>query len=1096
MLRIVSAPDHQQLHNAAVEHVCRMAKKGVARQILLVPEQFSFDTEWMLCQLGGDTISRYAEVLSFTRLANRVFAVTGGGAVPTLDQSGRLIAMAGALEQIRSRLKIYGSHVTKPEFLVKLLDMVDELKSYGVDQTALDRAKGHVTGALGQKLEELGLILETYEALCQGAKQDPASLPDRLCEALYACDYAEGRAVTVWGFTDFTAQELSVLEALLSGADSLTVFLPFDHPTGGQEVYRVPRHTAAQLRRAAARLQQDVVFAALPDPGGEGALAHLKRHLFSSSGAVFAQPTDEITLCRADSPSQEALYLVGRIQELVLSGCRYRDIAVACAEPAVYQPELENLFSRYGIQGYFSGRQALVTSPVIRGVLSALEAACCGMELGPVADYLAAGFSGISRDEADRLYNYAYVWDLSGRDWERPFTLHPDGFGQKLDEQASERLARLETLRCKAIGPLLALKQDILAAENTGAQIRALAAFLERQSFDTQLRALAERLQAEGKLQLAQTYSQLYDILISTVEQIYGVLSKSVRSAEDFFRFFRAALSQHHVSTIPASLDCVRVGSVPDLRHSRASHLFVLGANDGALPQLAAAGGLLTDAERKVLTELGLTLAPDRSTQVDRELLTAGMVLTGGQKSLYLSAQTGSESYLFTRIARMFPCCRIWQAPPLPVRPEQAAQAVCGMDELKKRRLFACLPELAQPEARLRELAAYQPGKLRAETVAGLYGRQIELTASKIDKYASCKYAYYLDYGLHAKERKQARIDAPLFGTFVHEVLEKLCRQVQSEGGFAEITEPRLTELTRTYIRAFVAQTLGESEDASPRTDYILRRSFDEVYAVVRELWQELRQSRFVPEGFELPFFDEHAITLAGQYAQCRITGVVDRVDLYTAPDGRTYLRVVDYKTGRKDFDYTDLLCGMGLQMLIYLFTLTDQSRAYFGRAALPAGVMYFPARYPVRAAKGRLSPEEAEKDRRSELRRKGLVLGDEEVIEAMEPGEEKKYLPVKYKKAKGEAPTLQGDVASPEQLRLLRRHVERSLGQMTDEIYQGELAPNPYYRGEEHWACKWCEYRTVCHVDSGSVPLRVLSATRRERFWQELEQEEERHGR
>ena len=220
--------------------------------------------------------------------------------------------------------------------------------------------------------------------------------------------------------------------------------------------------------------------------------------------------------------------------------------------------------------------------------------------------------------------------------------------------------------------------------------------------------------------------------------------------------------------------------------------------------------------------------------------------------------------------------------------------------------------------------------------------------------------------------------------------------------------------------------------------------------------------------------------------------GVVDRVDLYTGSDGKTYLRVVDYKTGHKDFDYTDILSGMGMQMLIYLFALTREAARYYGKKLEPAGVLYFPARYDVELTKGRLDPEEAEKQRRRKFRRKGLLLDSEEILQAMEPGEEPIYLPYRISKKTG---ARSGDLADPAHLTLVEHHVRRALGELADSLCSGTISPDPFWRGEEHNACRWCPYREVCRVDSGEIPLRRLRAVSREEFWRSLEKEEENNG-
>lgn len=1080
MLCLSYAPLRQTVSDRIIGEVCLHAAQQIDRQILIVPEQFSFDAEWQLCERGGDSIPRFAEVLSFTRLASRVFATVGGAAVQTLDKSGRLIAMAGALEQVRPRLKIYGTYITKPEFLLQLLQISDEFKSYGVSSEAVRRVFPALSGTLAEKIEELTLILEAYDAVCAGAKLDPAVRLDALRCALAESDYAKGRKFYIDGFSDFTAQELQIIGELLRSAESVTVGLCCDDLLHGQSIFAPVRDTAKALTQLAAKYDIPIRRDAVSVQVDGSCLSHLREHLFSSALPVWEGEAARLLLSDAETIYDECRFAAGQIQRLLLQGARLREIAVACTD-AAYLPALESVLRRYQLPCYFAGTQDVLQKNVLRGILAAIRAAAAGMDAEDVADYLDSGIAGLSADACDRLKNYAFVWNLRGTVWDREFTFDPLGYDADRPEQSAQLLSELNDARRQAIVPLCRLRDALSAAGNTAGQILAVNRFLETVELREKLSERADVLRAEGQLQQSQEYSQIYDILTDTMEQIYGVLGDTVRTPEEFCNFFRATLSQHSIGTIPATLDCIHAGLLSGMRNIRAKHLLLLGASDGLLPTGATAGGLLSDAERKALTQAGLTLAPDAGAQLSRELLCAYSVMTAPTETLFVSCKSDEPSYLYERLKKMFPCCLKVQPSPLPVTQLQAAQAaVAGQAEPDP------ASDLSDAVEALKARAAYTPGALSQQTVETLYGRQIHLSASKIDKYASCKYAYFLRYGLNAEERKPASVDAPMFGTFVHDVLEKTARQVMAEGGFRVVTEDRVNELAGEYIEQFIHERLGGFEDKTEREIWLFRRNLEEVRGIVRELWEELRQSEYIPEGFELEFFGEDAVEVSGKDASCRIVGMVDRADLYRA-DGKTYLRIIDYKTGIKTFDYTDILSGIGLQMLIYLFALQAQADERFGGPVVPAGVLYFPARLPVLSGTGKLSDEEAEKERRSQLRRKGLLLDDEASLQAMEQTEgNPRYLPFRVLKSGSKS----GSLASAEQLELLKKHVFRTLADMTDDIFSGKLTPNPFVRGAADSSCRYCEYKTVCHIESGKIAVRNLKATPADRFWEILEKE------
>ncbi len=1093
MLFLRYSRDWKYNFSAAVKEVCGASLHARGRTILIVPEPSSYEAEVALCREGGDAISRRAEVLSFTRLASRVFSVEGGAAVPTLDQSGRLIAMAGALELLRPKLKLYGGSITKPEFLRQLLRVVDEFHSYGLNYKSAREAMEELSGPLAEKLSELLLICELYDAVCADARQDPSTRLTRLRDALCDGSFADHAYVVVEGFSDFTEQELEVLAALTERAEQVTVYLTLDSPDGGQTVFATPRTTASRLRRLAkSRNVPSTAYRVVP-PVSDSPLDRVAEQLFAPKLNVWEEKTDRVVLRRCRSTAEECAAAVRYIQDLVRGGARYRDIAVAYTDPGVYGPALETLLDRCGIPSYCAGSKEILRHSVIRGVLYALEAAACGMEADCVSEYLKSGYAPVSIDQADRLENYGFVWNLRGSRWSRPFVGDPAGPSVDREKaDSAEALEELNRARVLAIEPLCELKEGLSGAKNTAAQVEALEAFLRKIRLEEKLAAGAEELEEKGELQASQELRQLYEILLSTMEQIYGVLGDTVRSPEDFCRFFRAAVTENTVGSIPAAADCVHVGEISAMRHTGTDHILILGANDCAFPSFERSTGLLSDSERRKMKAAGLQVAPDDAERMDRTLLTDYDVLTAPAKSLFVSCDREAPSYLFLRLEHMFPHHAEAGTEPLPAGPMQMAAALAGWQEAEVGPALKDRPALADAAKSLRNRAAYNPGSLDRETVRLVYGRELSLSSSKIDRLAACKFGYFLQFGLGLQERKRAELDPSVYGILVHYILEHTVRRVEEEGGFRTVSLERTLDLCREYYDRFIEEKLNDLESYSERGAYLLRRNYREIEQVVRTLYRELSSSEFIPVSFEQEFKNDTAICIKGDLAVGRLRGVVDRVDLYTASDGKTYLRVVDYKTGRKDFDYTDILHGMGLQMLIYLFALTKEAERFYHKSLQPAGVLYVPARYDVQSTKGRLTPEEAEKERKKMQKRKGLLLDDGEILRAMEEGEEPVFMPYKVSKKTG---ARSGDLADARQMDLVRNHVSGTLKKLTDDLGSGRIAPDPYWRGEENNACRWCPYQEICHVSGGEVSLRKLKAINPERFWESLEKEEQSRG-
>lgn len=351
--------------------------------------------------------------------------------------------------------------------------------------------------------------------------------------------------------------------------------------------------------------------------------------------------------------------------------------------------------------------------------------------------------------------------------------------------------------------------------------------------------------------------------------------------------------------------------------------------------------------------------------------------------------------------------------------------------------------------------------------------------------------SYFLKYGLRAAERKKAEVDPTEYGTYVHAVLENTVRCIQEMGGFRSVSLQETLDIAHRYSDEYAREHFSQLD--SERMTYLFHRNLRELDMVVQDLWEELKESLFEPSGYEVDFSANGQlppIPIPNQAIQAQLRGFVDRVDVWNA-DGSTYYRVVDYKTGRKNFDYCDVFNGVGLQMLLYLFALRDSGSDMFEKHPVPAGVQYFPARAFYLSADGKLDEEEAEKTRSPEWKRKGLLLEDPEVLQAMEPGESPKRMSYTVKKDG----TLSGDLADREQMKRLEDHVFSLLADLVEDIASGNVEANPYTRGSSHDACSYCPYGAICHQEE-VTGRRNYKAMKSQEFWEEIEKERKKNGR
>ena len=1065
----------------------RVAEDVAARRggrILLVPELISHDMERRLCAAAGDTASRYAEVLSFTRLARRVSESVGCAAPEHLDNGGRVVAMAAAARQLHSRLKAYASVETKPEFLTGLVDAVDEFKRCCITAEDLRKASARAEGALAQKLEELSLLLEAYDALCQQGKRDPRDQMNWVLEQLEDSDFGQTHTFYIDGFPDLTRQHFAILEYLIRTSNHVIVSLNCDCVGSKLMAFEKAGETAAELVRCATRAGIPVKTTVIPER--PSVLSQVRESLFQGK----IQPDDALgqvlRLRTADSVWQECQAAAEDILKSVRSGCRYRDISVVCTDMAAYRPVIALVFRRMGIPVYLSGTDDILHKGAVTTVLAALEAAIDGFEQKTILRYLRSMLSPIDEELCDLVENYAIVWAVEGQRWVQPWGNHPDGLSGVWNDQTQQRIALLEQTRQRIMEPLIALRRKLRTASRLAEQVTAVYDFLEDISLAQRLMELAQELDESGNDREAQILNQLWEILLSALEQLYDVLGDTCWDAEAFQRLFVLLLSQYDVGTIPTVLDSVTVGPVTAMRCQRAKHLFVLGAVEGSLPGYGGVTGVLTDQERTALRKLDVQLTGGALDGIRTEFSEIYGVFCGAEQTVTMSCSAAQPSYVYRRLKELAGGDEKVQDA-LGFAVADGYDAAGYLAKWNHRQAAADLNLTDQYDA-IMSHRHFDLGQISRENVRKLYGQKLTMSASQTDRQAECRLSYFLKYGLKIMERKEATVDPAEFGTYVHTVLEETAREVMARGGFHQVSLEDTLSIAKEKSDVYTKEHFGQLD--SQRVEYLFRRNMQELDLVIRELWEELNAAQYAPVDFELHFGQDGQmppIRIPSESMDAQLQGYVDRVDAYQVGKAN-FFRVVDYKTGKKDFDYCDVFNGVGLQMLLYLFALEQEGEKILGKHPIPAGVQYFPARVPYVSLDG--AGEDEVPDRCKNWKRRGLLLNDELSLAAMDPEESMSRLSCTRKKDG----TISGDIADRDQMKMLRQYVFRVLERMVDDIASGKVEPNPYTRGTSHDACTYCPYGAICHKDTveGRRNYKAMTA---QRFWEEIQKEVDTHG-
>ncbi len=1078
------------------------AKKGGS--LLIVPEQYSHEAERELCAVCGDSLCLYAEVLSFSRLGVRVAQEAGTGGRVLLDKGGRLLCMALALSQIAHRLKLYPGAGRRAELQASLLAAVDELKAAGVDEAALLSAAEGSPPGLSDKLSDLALCMAAYEAVLSHGHADPVDKMRRLALDIGKSSIVNG-CIYIDGFTDFTGAEIAVIDALLSRDAQLTVCLTCDSINGDNEHFEPARKAARLLLRLADKhgVKSEVM---LCPPSGDknAALSFFNEHLFNYTSQVFEDKDESVKFFRCDSMRTECELAAAHCIELIRDkGCRLRDIALAVRGFDEYAPTLEAVFSRYGVPLFTAQRRSILQKSLPSLITRAYSIITGGWDTEDVLAYLKTGLTGISVQDADELSAYALTWGIRGSAWTKDgsWAQHPDGLSAVFDDTSLNRLSRIDTTRRQLTAPLSELSKKSRGAETASMQVTALSDFFAALQLPQTLEGRTNTLLNCGLSLMAAEYAQLWDILVNAMEQFSSLLGDMPMTREEFIGLFTRMLSQYEVSAIPVSNDSVSAGDMDRMRRRNIKHLIILGASDDTIPQISSSHGIFSSDEREALGELGIDIGG--VDELSRELSLIYNCVSLPSESLTLSypafdgsgAQTrpslliNRAKLLFGREEKSFDVSSARLNAPIPALMLAADAAGNSKAARLSREYFSSYEEGKKHLDELSSRCSAQRGSLSTETVTALYGEKLRLSPSRTDCFASCKLSYFLRYGLRLKKQEQAAFNPPELGTFMHFVLEGVAGDISRSVGFKNAESGLVSALCDKYTDLYITQRLGGFEDKSQRFIYLFERQRPAVRRVVSDMVEELSRSDFAPLDFELSFGGSGElppVTFSDGSSELSVNGIADRVD-GCFRDGKLYLRVIDYKTGKKSFDLSDIWNGIGLQMLLYLFALEQEGAPRYGAEIVPAGVLYVPARDALISAPTNIDDEALSSLRAKSLRRSGLILNDSEIIEAMEHGDCHRFIPVEYKK---DGSPKEDSLASRERFEELSGHVKGKMLELSRQLSGGCISPDPLYKGEYDDPCRYCPYSSICRFDEDTDKRRYPPRLKPEEFWSKLEAE------
>jgi len=1090
VLKIISGPARSGKTHRILNEIKTGGKTGL---VLLTPEQGSHEAERALARHCGASVNLRAEVLSFTRLCSRVFTELGGAADIVPDKGTKLLLMSRAVAAVSSKLKVYASREHREEFLESLLDAREELARSMTGAERLGELAEQTEGSIGDKLADLSLICGAFDALLAQLLTDPRERLERLADLMPRSNVGSG-GFYIDGFTDFTALELKVLDALMERGGDITVTLC----RSGEDESRfaIADMTFHRLLAMAKERNIPVVTetADYEDESRAPALSRLSENLFNYTKIEDAEPDGSTIMVAADSVFSECELAAARILAWMREepDLRWSDIAVAARDFNKYESIGGSVFELYGVPIFSDSREDVSRRGIFALTLGALEVISGGWRREDVLRCLKTGLARISPDEVGELENYCATWTIRGESsWKKEWTMNPRGF-MELTAADRSRLERINGIRSRAVEPLLTLSAKLKEAKTAADTAIAIYAYIEAANLSEELSAQASELRKKDKNAEADALVRDWELMVSALEQFSEVLGEADMDAQEGTKLFALLISTLSSGSIPTALDSVSFGELTRMRGRRVKKLIILGAEEGSLPMPGSVRGVFSGEERRLLSELGLELSTVQDEELCREFSSIYLAVSAASDTLYVSWPSGSSpSFLAGRMEALCGCRTIsgaslkdWAAAQASEPLFRLALSGDGSPRAKAARNIAHELWGERYEDAARAVNAPR-GSLGEKSVRELYGEQFKMTASKVEKFNVCRFAYFMRYGLRAKERASSAIDAPEFGNFVHYVMENMAREAGSLGGMAAIGVDECLKLAEKYVKKYVDEVMNGLEGKSGRFRYLFYRLKSGVMSIARDVAEEFLNSDFDPLDFELEFAeggDMPPVKIDCGDVRLELEGKVDRVDGWIDEDN-LYLRVADYKTGKTKFNLTDVWYGKGIQMLIYLFALEKEGGEHYGRdkKIVPAGVLYSPAKDLLLPMPRNSTDEEIEKERHKKLLRSGIILNDMSVIEAMEHGDSPARIPVKFRKG-----DVTGSLATAAQLGKLAGHVENVLREMGKEVKAGSILANPLKNPAED-PCKYCEFAAACDFREEVDKARIKAKVSDDEFWQKI---------
>lgn len=1096
---------------------------------LITPEQFSFTAEKKLLETSSTSSILQAEVITFARMAYRVLNEVGGIAKQRLNSSGRAMLIDHILltkkndfsflgksdenvEMIARQLTELKKHqitleqlqdITKEEqdsyLQRKLQDITTLYENYAnqIQTKYIDENDGLTM--LSQKLEEssqfrncdiyidefAGFTLQEYEILRKLLKishkvtiticadnLNKNTNPDQ--DLFYMNKQTANRVLEIAKQENIEVEEpiwlsQQILNNDLSNNNQRLI--------QNEKTTKIVQNKIEQTQTI--QTEQNQIKTAKRFKTKE--LQHLAIQMASPFYEKYESEPKNIELFLANNPYSEIEHVAIEITKLAKQGYRYEEMAVITKNIAQYASLCKAIFAQYEIPVFIDEKKDLSNNVLVKFILSLLEIFSKNWSYEAVFGYLKTGLTSLEEEDLATLENYCIKWGMKGNKWyAKDWNFY---------EENEEEIEKIQYCKKQVVEPLLAFKNALQGTKTVKDITKAIYHFFIQNETLQKLEKKIETLKQDGELEIAKEYETSLQIVMDLLDEIVLVLGDENITFERYSKILKMGFTQSNLGTIPATADQVIVGDIDRSRSHKVKIAFLIGLNDGSFPSTQKDEGFLDDADRNYLKTKGIELAKNSIEQLYDENFNIYKAFTTAEEKLYLSYLSSDAegkslrpSILIHKIKRMFP--NLKEQSDVVERKSEILLKNTTFDELLiQLRNFQMGITISpiwfqvykyysnhEPEKLKNALKALQyentPEPLEPEKLQKLYGNTLKTSVSRLEKYQSCAFSYYLKYGLKLKEANDFKVQSIDTGNFMHEVIDSFFEYLEEENlNVKKITTEQVQTITQQIVEEKLTLKKYDIFNSVPKYRILAQRLKKVIVKSMQYIVESIQKSEFEVLGHEMEFKegkDYPPIVFELQDGKkVEITGKIDRMDIAKTPDGN-YIRIIDYKSSIKNINLNEVLAGLQLQLLTYLDAACKKEDV------LPAGVFYFNLIDPIINGSQTMSEEEIEAELRKQFKMQGLILADSKIVRKMDirlTSGASDIVPA-YINKEGEV-SKRANVLNQKQFENLQRYMEKIIKQISEEILHGNIAIEPYYQLQnKKTPCEYCEYKAICQFN------------------------------